>query len=84
MTYVFVSRIRPIRSQTCWSRFVSRGAGYTLFLRSTEAVLRLRNAPHELRMKLVDSNTAPRVSQENELPGKTNYIIGGDRRNSVS
>ena len=32
-------------------------------------------------MKLVDSNPAPRVSQENELPGKSNYIIGSDRRN---
>lgn len=62
-------------------QFVSRGAGYTLFLTSTEAVLRLRNAPHELRMKLVDSNPAPRVSQENELPGKSNYLIGNDRRN---
>jgi uncharacterized repeat protein (TIGR01451 family) len=62
-------------------QFVSRGAGYTLFLRSTEAVLRLRNTPHELRMKLVDSNPTPRVSQENELPGKSNYIIGSDRRN---
>ena len=59
---------------------MSRGAGYTLFLTSTEAVLRLRNAPHDLRMKLVESNPAPRVSQENELPGKSNYLIGNDRR----
>lgn len=61
-------------------QFVSRGAGYTLFLTSTEAVLRLRNVPHELRMKLVDSNPAPRVSPEDELPGKSNYLIGNDRR----
>jgi uncharacterized repeat protein (TIGR01451 family) len=71
-------------------QFVSRGAGYTLFLTSTEAVLALRRASPEttertvttpLRMKLVDSNPAPRVSQADELPGKSNYIIGSDRRN---
>ena len=62
-------------------QFVSRGAGYTLFLTSTQAVLRLRDAPQALRMKLVDSNPAPRVSHENTLPGKSNYIIGSDRRN---
>jgi hypothetical protein len=61
-------------------QFVSRGAGYTLFLTSTEAVLRLRDAPHDLRMKLVASNPAPRVSQENELPGTSNYLLGNDRR----
>jgi hypothetical protein len=32
-------------------------------------------------MKLVDSNPAPRVSQDDELPGKSNYIVGSDRRN---
>src|SRR2546421_43964 len=55
-------------------QFVSRGAGYTLFLTPTEAVLALRKASHEstqraqpavLRMKLVGSNQSPRVSQEN-------------------
>jgi uncharacterized repeat protein (TIGR01451 family) len=71
-------------------QFVSRGAGYTLFLTSTQAVLALRRASPEttertvttpLRMKLVDSNPAPRVSQADELPGKSNYIIGSDHRN---
>jgi uncharacterized repeat protein (TIGR01451 family) len=62
-------------------QFVARGAGYTLFLTSTEAVLALRKAPHELRMKLVDSNAVPRVSQDDELAGKSHYIIGSDRRN---
>jgi uncharacterized repeat protein (TIGR01451 family) len=32
-------------------------------------------------MKLVDSNPQPQVSHGNELPGKSNYIIGNDRRN---
>jgi hypothetical protein len=69
-------------------QFVSRGAGYTLFLTSNEAVLALRKAPSEgtkrtettLRMRLVDSNPTPRVSQEGQLPGKSHYIIGNDRR----
>jgi len=71
-------------------QFVSRGAGYTLFLTTDEAVLALRQPspqPNEpkpatlLRMKLVDSNPAPRISQGDELPEKSNYITGTDRRN---
>ena len=69
-------------------QFVSRGAGYTLFLMSTEAVLALHKGPHDarrgtalLRMKLAGGNPVARVSQDEELPGKSNYIIGNDRRN---
>jgi hypothetical protein len=40
-----------------------------------------RTVTTPLRMKLVDSSPAPRVSQSDELPGKSNYIIGSDRRN---
>jgi uncharacterized repeat protein (TIGR01451 family) len=70
-------------------QFVSRGSGYTLFLTATEAVLALRKASSTnertpttlLRMKLVDSNPAPRVSHSDELPEKSHYIAGSDRRN---
>ena len=71
-------------------QFVSRGAGYTLFLTADEAVLALRKPSPQsneltpsilLRMKLVDSNPAPHISQGDELPEKSNYIIGSDRRN---
>jgi uncharacterized repeat protein (TIGR01451 family) len=71
-------------------QFVSRGAGYTLFLTADEAVVALRkpspqsNEPTPstlLRMKLVDSNPAPHISQGDELPEKSNYIIGSDRGN---
>ena len=70
-------------------QFVSRGAGYTLFLTATEAVLTLRAASPDtapstssttLRMKLVDGNPMPRVSQSGELVEKSNYITGSDRR----
>jgi uncharacterized repeat protein (TIGR01451 family) len=71
-------------------QFVSRGAGYALFLTSTEAALALRRSGHErteraqptlLRMKLVESNPSPRVAQTDELPGRSHYIIGRDPRN---
>jgi beta-propeller repeat-containing protein len=35
-------------------------------------------APEVLCMKLVGSNTAPRVRGVDELPGKSNYIVGND------
>jgi len=73
--------------------FISRGSGYTLFLTPGEAVLALRAASassattderndHEsalLRMKFVGSKGKPRVSGQDELPGKVNYYIGKDR-----
>src|SRR5918996_1408089 len=63
--------------------FISRGSGYTLFLTPREAVLALRAASASstvLRMKFVGSETKPRVAEQEELPGKVNYIIGKDPR----
>jgi hypothetical protein len=66
-------------------RFVSlRSAGYTLFLTSDEAVLRLRALEKEnrnealLRMKLLGSNENAAARGLDELPGKANYFIGND------
>ena len=61
-------------------KFLSRGAGYNLFLTPNEAVLELRkeNETSELRMRLVGANPQPRVEGLNELSGKSNYIIGND------
>jgi hypothetical protein len=73
-------------------RFVSRGAGYTLLLTPTEAVLALsKPAPrgdktHEkqsdkgtvLRMGLVGANPNPQLAGIDALPGKVNYLIGSD------
>lgn len=60
--------------------FLSRGHGYTLFLKPTEAVLSLkrRGAGQPLRMKLAGANHAPAVAGVDELPGKSNYLIGND------
>src|SRR6185369_9895823 len=62
--------------------FVSRGAGYTLFLAPDEAVLALR-APRKqpsspLRLKLLGANPSPRVEGERPLAGTANYFIGKD------
>ena len=67
-------------------KFLSRANGFTLFLTPTEAVLSLRNANRAdktrraaLRMKLVGSNAAPEIVGADELPAKSNYLIGNDR-----
>src|SRR5690242_10615916 len=72
-------------------KFLSRGAGYTLFLNSDEAVLSLTptlpttpGKPAErgetkgavLRMKLVNSNPDAKVEGAGELESKSNYLIG--------
>ena len=73
-------------------KFVSRGAGYALFLTADSAVLALppRGAreprtpgrapriPAVLRLKLVGANRAARVKGEEELAGKSNYFSGRD------
>ncbi len=75
--------------------FVSRGNGYGLFLTNREAVLTLRNtstdmpaghpvpaalpAASVLRMQIIGANPTPKVAGSDELPGKSNYLIGKDR-----
>src|SRR6266702_3789637 len=75
--------------------FLSRGAGYSLYLTAGEAVLVLskpnadakRDARNTqtppksvaLRMSLVGAARKPRVTGVDELPGKANYFIGKDR-----
>jgi hypothetical protein len=69
--------------------FISRGSGYTLYLTPREALLALRTrsvssttsdaSPRAmLRMKFLGSETKPRVSAHEQLPGKVNYFIGKD------
>ncbi len=63
-------------------QFQSRGPGYNLQLRDTEAVLQLRNADSAiLRMRLIGASRSPQISGQNELPGKSNYYIGNDQTN---
>ena len=69
-------------------RFVTRGAGYNLFLTNTEAVLTLQSSAisHQpsastvLRMRLVGVNAKTEVIGQDELPGRSNYFIGNDPR----
>ncbi len=76
-------------------RFLSRGAGYSLFLTVDEAVLVLSKPSADakrdarstqvqgksvaLRMSLVGAASKPQVTGLEELPGKANYFIGKDR-----
>ncbi|MFL6257737.1 MAG: hypothetical protein ACJ74T_22250, partial [Pyrinomonadaceae bacterium] len=72
-------------------KFIARGSGYTLFLAETGAVLRLRAAESAsgegeskrsstLRLTLEGANRKPVVSGLEELPGRSNYLIGADAR----
>ncbi|HEX7313823.1 MAG TPA: SBBP repeat-containing protein [Pyrinomonadaceae bacterium] len=66
-------------------KFLARGSGYTLFLAETGAVLRLRAEGEEnrfgtLRLTLEGANRKPLVSGLEELPGRSNYLIGADSR----
>ncbi len=59
-------------------KFLARGKGYTLFLTDGEAVLKLQKPERSavLRMKLVGANRSPQIVGQNELAGKSNYIVG--------
>ncbi len=72
-------------------KFLAHGAGYSLFLDATGAVLAMQTArpasPGQsrpgrglefLRMKLVGANPATAVAGSERLPGKSNYFIGND------
>jgi hypothetical protein len=63
--------------------FLTRGAGYDLYLTSTEAVVRMGNtdtadAPSVVRMQYLGANPAPEVSGRIELATKVNYFHGRD------
>lgn len=75
-------------------KFLSRGAGYTIFLTSNEAILTLNKTEairkdnirmHKtqerqitLLMKLISANPQAHVSGLEELHGKSNYFIGSN------
>jgi hypothetical protein len=67
-------------------QFLSRGQGYTLFLRPNEAVLALRDAKAKqgagqnlIRIKLAGTNAGATVVHEDPQITKTNYFIGSDQ-----
>jgi hypothetical protein len=60
-------------------RFLSRGPGFTLFLTQSEAVFSTQSST-VLRMKLARANRAESIEGVGQMPGKSNYFIGNDRR----
>jgi hypothetical protein len=71
-------------------QFLSHGRGYKLFLTPTEAVLRFHatsqpahspepaRGPAVLRMKLQGANGSTNMAGLEDLPGKSNYLLGND------
>ena len=67
----------PNRGQTGKSvQFLSRGAGYTLFLTKTDAVLKLGAAT--VRMQVAGGNPKAAIDATEPLPGVSNYFVGSD------
>ncbi len=69
----------PNQGQTADAvKFLAHGNGYTLFLTPSEAVFALRKGAKQgtVRMNLVGASSAAQFSATDELPGKTNYLIG--------
>src|SRR5207248_8948369 len=62
-------------------KFLSRGPGYSLFLLSDRALLSLKPTsanPISLGVKLIGARSAISARGVDELPGKSNYFLGGD------
>jgi uncharacterized repeat protein (TIGR01451 family) len=62
-------------------KFISHGRGYGLFLTVDEAVLALQPSREHrdvVRMSLKGSNPSANVIGEDEMAGKSNYLIGND------
>src|ERR1700722_15512524 len=57
-------------------KFLCRGNGYSIFLSSSGTTLVSRDLV--LHMKLAGANSSPHISGLDELPGRSNYFIGGD------
>jgi hypothetical protein len=67
-------------------KFLARGAGYSLFLEPTSALLALQSASQStvasrgsfIRMNLVGANAAAATRGTDLLSGKSNYLMGND------
>jgi hypothetical protein len=61
------------------AKFLARGQGYALFLTPRETVLALgkhSGSSAALRLKMVGANAIPSFAALDELPGKSNYLLG--------
>ncbi|NOT58675.1 MAG: hypothetical protein HOP19_00445 [Acidobacteria bacterium] len=64
-------------------RFTAQGMGYQMEVTGTEARLALQSPAKEpavITMKLLGAHAQPRVTGSDELPGKSNFLIGDDPR----
>lgn len=63
-------------------KFLSRGGNYSFSLAPTGATLHLRDVsadqPATVRMKMVNANPSPKIEGMDQLPGRSNYLIGAD------
>ena len=74
-------RFEPNQGQTDSKvDFLARGAGYGLFLTPNQAVLSLRSNQNTsvVRMELAGGNPSAAAAGADQLPGKSNYLIGND------
>lgn len=74
-------RFEPNQGQTDSKvDFLARGAGYGLFLTPNHAVLSLRSNQNTsvVRMELAGGNPSAAVAGADQLPGKSNYLIGNN------
>src|SRR5262245_16221645 len=64
-------------------KFISRGGNYNLSFAPMGATLHLQGASANqsatLQIKPVNANPSPKIVGLDQLPGKSNYIIGSDR-----
>ena len=64
--------------------FVARGAGYAVHLSGGNATVALKSSassrPDVVTMRLVGSLSSATASVQQELPGRSNYALGRDRR----
>jgi uncharacterized protein (TIGR03437 family) len=63
-------------------QFLSRGAGYTIFLSPASATFALRrngDGPAVVRMDLLGASAETALQPQDRLPGVTNYLMGGTR-----
>jgi hypothetical protein len=73
----------PNRGQTSpETKYLARGSAYTIFITSKDAVLRLKSvrvaSDSSLRLRWVSPNPSPVISNEQQLPGRVNYLRGND------
>ncbi len=62
-------------------RFISRGAGYAIFLSPTSATFALHGSQESavVRMDLLGADSKAAIEAQDKLPGITNYLMGSTR-----